>query len=605
MLEGKTNLFWVVPPDVAARTIADRLEKRHEVFYVYRRWGALRPRAASRPPFRLQEDRSAVTARAFPSSTARSRAGRGLRPLQLLRVRRSTGPSSVEELAAVLAGVPRARRDARFSRRRPLVRRRRAESRGAGRRADAAERDPQPRRRDGDRPRGRGAHARRPVEGRRPAGVLAARRDGHDARHARRRRRRERPRQERLEARDDRRPRRERHASCGADGTLEEIGGRDSRDGRRRREHARRGPGRRGRASPQEAPLGLPRRRGLRDEGRRRDARGASTAPRTTGNTSSAGWTAGRPGARSAGASIHVANEHVPAPGRADGALRRRAGRRHQDRPASRPAPPPRAQADGARPADAPRELGEVPRRPPGRPGAVPPVARRVLVPSRLRARLERGVPARRLHPVPALRARRSAPRKRSPARSSCSRKTEVVSSLAVVKRHRADASPRGYAPDGFSLALDFPVTRCNAGRLVRLCRGFDRVLLETGGHAYRAKDCVGTRGAPRGRAERAGGVKASPARGGPGGRPPRLGSCSSTETPTQPTSCVPLTGQYSGTFTDTCGHEDDRRHALPDRLQGRRRPAGRRDPDGHGERPDARLRDWASRPAAARPAER
>ena len=39
MLEGKTNLFWVVPPDVAARTIAERLEKRHEVFYVFRRWG--------------------------------------------------------------------------------------------------------------------------------------------------------------------------------------------------------------------------------------------------------------------------------------------------------------------------------------------------------------------------------------------------------------------------------------------------------------------------------------------------------------------------------------------------------------------------------------
>ena len=69
----------------------------------------------------------------------------------------------------------------------------------------------------------------------------------------------------------------------------------------------------------------------------------------------------------------------------------------------------------------------------------------------------------------------------------------EVVSSLAVVKRHRADAFPRGYAPDGFSLAMDFPVTRGNADRLIRLCRGFDRILLETGGRAYRAKDCVGT----------------------------------------------------------------------------------------------------------------
>ncbi|HVO52039.1 MAG TPA: SDR family NAD(P)-dependent oxidoreductase [Thermoanaerobaculia bacterium] len=39
MLEGRTGLFWVVPPGVAARTIADRLERRHEVFYVFRRWG--------------------------------------------------------------------------------------------------------------------------------------------------------------------------------------------------------------------------------------------------------------------------------------------------------------------------------------------------------------------------------------------------------------------------------------------------------------------------------------------------------------------------------------------------------------------------------------
>ncbi len=69
----------------------------------------------------------------------------------------------------------------------------------------------------------------------------------------------------------------------------------------------------------------------------------------------------------------------------------------------------------------------------------------------------------------------------------------EVVSSLAVVKRHRADTSARAYAPDGFSLALDFPVTRGNAVRLIRLCRAFDRVLLETGGRAYAAKDCVGT----------------------------------------------------------------------------------------------------------------
>lgn len=38
MVEGKSGLFWVAPPDVAARTIARRVSKGHEVFYVYRRW---------------------------------------------------------------------------------------------------------------------------------------------------------------------------------------------------------------------------------------------------------------------------------------------------------------------------------------------------------------------------------------------------------------------------------------------------------------------------------------------------------------------------------------------------------------------------------------
>jgi hypothetical protein len=68
-----------------------------------------------------------------------------------------------------------------------------------------------------------------------------------------------------------------------------------------------------------------------------------------------------------------------------------------------------------------------------------------------------------------------------------------VVSSLAVIKRHRADPSPRGYVLDGFSLAMDFAVTRRSASRLVGLCRAFDALLLECGGRAYRAKDCVGS----------------------------------------------------------------------------------------------------------------
>ena len=68
-----------------------------------------------------------------------------------------------------------------------------------------------------------------------------------------------------------------------------------------------------------------------------------------------------------------------------------------------------------------------------------------------------------------------------------------VVSALAVIKRHRADPSPRGYVRDGFSLALDFAVTRRKASRLIGLCRAFDALLLECGGSAYKAKDCVGS----------------------------------------------------------------------------------------------------------------
>jgi short-subunit dehydrogenase len=41
MLGGRTGLPWVVSPEEAARTIAARLEKNHEVFYVTRRWALL------------------------------------------------------------------------------------------------------------------------------------------------------------------------------------------------------------------------------------------------------------------------------------------------------------------------------------------------------------------------------------------------------------------------------------------------------------------------------------------------------------------------------------------------------------------------------------
>lgn len=68
-----------------------------------------------------------------------------------------------------------------------------------------------------------------------------------------------------------------------------------------------------------------------------------------------------------------------------------------------------------------------------------------------------------------------------------------VPTYLAVLKRHRRDSFRSGYVPDGYSLALDFPVTEENAGRLITLCRGYDALLAANGGAPYKAKDCVGS----------------------------------------------------------------------------------------------------------------
>ncbi len=68
-----------------------------------------------------------------------------------------------------------------------------------------------------------------------------------------------------------------------------------------------------------------------------------------------------------------------------------------------------------------------------------------------------------------------------------------AVASLAVLKRHRADPLPRAYALDGYSLALDFAITRRNRSRLISLCRAFDRLVADSGGRLYKAKDCVGS----------------------------------------------------------------------------------------------------------------
>jgi decaprenylphospho-beta-D-ribofuranose 2-oxidase len=60
---------------------------------------------------------------------------------------------------------------------------------------------------------------------------------------------------------------------------------------------------------------------------------------------------------------------------------------------------------------------------------------------------------------------------------------------LAVLKRHRPDAFLMTHALDGFSLALDFPVTAAGAKSLWALTADLDRTVVEAGGRFYFAKD--------------------------------------------------------------------------------------------------------------------
>jgi FAD/FMN-containing dehydrogenase len=71
-----------------------------------------------------------------------------------------------------------------------------------------------------------------------------------------------------------------------------------------------------------------------------------------------------------------------------------------------------------------------------------------------------------------------------------------LPSYLGVAKRHRADRFLLSHAVDGFSLALDFKVTRANAARLQRLTREMTEIVLQAGGRFYFAKDCTLTRDA-------------------------------------------------------------------------------------------------------------
>ena len=64
-----------------------------------------------------------------------------------------------------------------------------------------------------------------------------------------------------------------------------------------------------------------------------------------------------------------------------------------------------------------------------------------------------------------------------------------LVPLLGVFKRHRRDDFLMTHGVDGFSLALEFKLTRSNRPRLWALARELDRGVIESGGRFYFAKD--------------------------------------------------------------------------------------------------------------------
>lgn len=77
-------------------------------------------------------------------------------------------------------------------------------------------------------------------------------------------------------------------------------------------------------------------------------------------------------------------------------------------------------------------------------------------------------------------------------------RRHRIVPWLCVLKRHRPCATLLAHALDGYSLALDFPVTASNREELWKLCRDLDETVLASGGRIYLAKDLTATPAAAR-----------------------------------------------------------------------------------------------------------
>lgn len=70
------------------------------------------------------------------------------------------------------------------------------------------------------------------------------------------------------------------------------------------------------------------------------------------------------------------------------------------------------------------------------------------------------------------------------------SQEENIIPYLAVLKKHKADNKfLLPYVGDGYSLALDYPVTASNRGRLNSLFTQFNQLVFEHGGKFYPAKD--------------------------------------------------------------------------------------------------------------------
>ncbi len=71
------------------------------------------------------------------------------------------------------------------------------------------------------------------------------------------------------------------------------------------------------------------------------------------------------------------------------------------------------------------------------------------------------------------------------------SHRAGIIPFLGVTKKHLPDDFLISHGVDGYSLALDYPVTNGNRDRLWRLCHDMDDLALEAGGRLYLAKDAT------------------------------------------------------------------------------------------------------------------